>query len=74
MAKIKYMCRLVNKKVLAEFIGYLQSTCLAIPTGKQHLVALYSDLNSVEGWCKHAQIRFSAKSINEILYFWTDVP
>ena len=33
--------RLVGKRHLAKVIGYCSSTCLAIPSGRYHLISLY---------------------------------
>jgi hypothetical protein len=54
-------------------VGYLQSTALAIPSARYHLLQLYADLNAVPGW--HAvSVRLSNKSLNELQHFWADVP
>jgi hypothetical protein len=42
---VKARSRCVQKRALAAVIGYLQSTALAVPDGREHLVALYKDLN-----------------------------
>ena len=62
--------RTINKRVLARAIGYCSSTCLALPKGRFHLVALYQDLSSKPGWTSSIQIKLSNKSLNELTHFW----
>lgn len=55
-------------------MGYFQSTCLALPLGRFHLVSLYSDLNSVNGWDTRIQVKLSHRSLNEVRQFWAHPP
>ena len=66
--------RLVNKRHLAKVIGYCSSTCLAIPSGRFHLVSLYQDLHSKDGWDSKIFIKLSNKSLNELKHFWKQPP
>lgn len=65
--------RLVNKRYLSKVIGYLQSTALAIPSARYHLVTLYADLNSVNGWNNTTNVRLQKKSLDELTYFWANI-
>ena len=62
--------RLVNKRHLAKVIGYCSSTCLAIPSGRFHLVSLYHDLHAKEGWDSKIYVKLQNKSLNELQHFW----
>lgn len=65
--------RHVSKRLLAQVIGYCQSTCLAVPMGRFHLVSLYQDLNQKEGWGNSVRVKLSNKSINELRSFWQNI-
>ena len=64
----------MRKRHLASVIGYLQSTCLALPSGRFHLVHLYSDLNSKPGWRSSTVVTLCQRSLNELQHFWRDPP
>lgn len=66
--------RFVRKKLLAQVIGYYQSTCLALPTGRLHLTSLYSDLHTKPGWLPNTSVKLSNASVSEIEHFWLSVP
>lgn len=66
--------RHVKKKLLAQCIGYLQSTCLALPNGRLHLIDLYNDLNSKAGWSSSIVVRLSNRSVAELKNYWLNIP
>ena len=70
MAVFSHNQRLVPKKLLASTIGFLQSCCLALPSGRIHLIDLYSDLNSTPGWNSRIKIKLSHRSYKELRHFW----
>jgi hypothetical protein len=62
--------RLVATRLLASFAGLAQSSCLAVPSGRFMLRALYDDLAERRGW--GGRVRLSAQSLAD-LRFWRDV-
>lgn len=54
-------------------VGYLQSTTLAIPEGREQLVALYKDLNSVPDWKWSTTVKVSAASKTALTKFWLNL-
>lgn len=71
---VKGSKRLVRKKLLARVVGYLQSTSLAVKSTRLHLLSIYSDLHSVDGWRNNTNVRLSNKSIKELEFFWLNIP
>ena len=72
IAKARKRC--MQKRKLASVIGYLQSTCLAIPLGRFNLVSLYSNLNSKPGWQYSAVVKLSKASLTSLSRFWQKIP
>lgn len=60
----------VNKKLLAQVIGFFQSCCLALPHSRSHLIELYSSLNSKPGWQTTTAVKLLTKAYKQLQFYW----
>lgn len=73
LQRSKAAARWVSKRALARVIGGLQSLCLALHYGRFLLSALYSCLNSVEGWDKATRVKLSHDAIRQLEIYWLEL-
>ena len=60
----------VNKKLLARSLGLFQSCCLALPNSRNHLIELYSSLNSKPGWNSSLSVKLLTKAYKQLQCYW----
>lgn len=66
--------RRVDRRLLAQTIGYYQFCANALHTGRENLLDLYACLHQTESWKPGTKVTLNAPATRLLTHYWTGPP